>query len=54
MKKIKLNKETLRTLDAADLAEVMGGGATKTKYNTRLTYYSKYPTCDPRKCTDKG
>ena len=54
MMKIKLNKETLRTLDAADLADVMGGGITKTKHNTKLTYYSKYPTCDPRKCTEKS
>lgn len=53
MKKIRLSMETLRTLDLGDLAGVMGGGVTKTKHNTKLTYYSKYPTCDPRKCTDK-
>ena len=51
MKRITLNKETLRTLDLAELADIIGGGPSKTKHNTKLTYFSKYPTCDPRKCT---
>lgn len=50
MKKITLSKETIRTIDLDDLADVLGGAITKTKHPTRLTYYSKYPTCDPRKC----
>ena len=44
--KLKLHKETLRQLEASDLAQLVAG-AVNTRFNCTTVTFTNWPTCDP-------
>ncbi|HZF09402.1 MAG TPA: hypothetical protein VFE33_11480 [Thermoanaerobaculia bacterium] len=44
--KLKLHKETLRELEASDLARNVAGGVI-TRINCTTVTFTNWPTCDP-------